>query len=258
MATTAQIIDKVRRRVADFGETRIFEDGYYEDAIDFALQKLNTDYGTDYSLIEDVPTNKVFLIVKLATIEMCHMRAAQDLESDSGGSGGDNPDFTRIEVPDLHVEYPATTSESTADTWLKLARDLQDEYDGELEQQGGTSVVAEIQVGVLKKVSLTTGGWKRRVLDDGPDAVVLSGLVDLTNVDLAWTPLYDETFARYEIYRGTDSAMKTETRLDFISDNHTVAYSDEDLAAGTYYYRIKAYDRNELYSLSNTLRVIVT
>jgi hypothetical protein len=186
------------------------------------------------------------------------MRASKDLEEESSGSSGANPDFSRIQVPDLHVEYPTTTSESTAGTWLKLARDLQDEYDGELQQQGGASVVAEIQVGALKKVSLTTGGWKRRVLDDGPEAVVISALLDSPDVELAWTPLYDETFSRYEIHRGTDLAMRTGSRLDFITDNHTVEYVDEDVPSGTYYYRIKTCDRNELYSYSNTVRIVVT
>lgn len=257
MATLSQVIDKVRRRVADFGENRLFEDGYYEDAIEFALQKLNTDFRTTYSAITDVPANKVFLIVKLATIEMCHMRASQALEDEGEGSTGDAPDFTRIQVPDLHVEYPVSTSESTADTWLKLARDLQDEYDGELQQQGGTAIAAEIQTGILKKISLTTGGWKRRVLDDGPDAVSLSRSVDGYNVDLAWTVLYDETFSRYEVYRGLTTTMSDETLLTYIDDNHTVEYTDEDLAVGTYYYRVKAVDRNELSAASNIVTAIV-
>lgn len=256
MATVSQIIDKVRRRIADFGETRVFEDGYYEDAIDFALQKYNTDWNQDYAVVDDVPTRRVFLIVKLATIEMCHMRASHDLEEESMGSGGANPDFSRIQVPDLHVEYPAATSESTADTWLKLARDLQDEYDGEL-KNAGTETSQEIETGILKRISLTTGGWKRRVLDNGPDAVVLSRLLDVRNVELAWTPLYDETFSCYEVYRGLLASMLDETRIALISDNHTAEYIDEDLAVGTYYYRIRVYDRNVLSSNSNIVTAVV-
>jgi len=258
VATLSQIIDKVRRRVADFGEDRLFEDGYYEDAIDFALQKLNTDFGTTYAAVTDVPANKVFLIVKLATIEMCHMRASQSLEDEESGSSGDAPDFTRVQVPDLHVEYPVSASESTADVWLKLARDLQDEYDGEIKQQGGQAIVAEIQTGIVKKISLTTGGWKRRVLDDGPDAVVLSEDVDGNNVDLAWTPLYDETFSRYDIYRGALAAMFDEVLITSIVDNHTVEYTDEDLVVGTYYYRLKTVDRNELSANSNIVSSTVS
>lgn len=256
MATLSQVTDKVRRRVADYGETRIFEDEYYSDAIEFAIQKLGSDYGVTYADISTVPANRVFLAVKLATIEMCHVRASVALEEDESGSAATEPDFTRIQVPDLHVEYPAASS-SPAETWLRLARDLQDEYDNELEQQGGTSTAAEIQVGFLKRVSLTNGGWKGRVLDDGPEAVTVSVMADGTNVDIAWTVLYDETFSRYEVYRGTTLSMATEVLIATIVDNHTVDYTDEGRPLGYSYYRVKTYDRNELYSTSATVRAEV-
>jgi hypothetical protein len=253
VATLSQVIDKVRRRVADFGDDRQFEDAYYMDAIEFALQKLGSDYGTTYADVTSVPANHVFLVVKLATIEMCHVRAAVILEDDEAGSTGADPEFTRVQVPDLHVEYPA--SDPVAETWLRLARDLQDEYDNELGQQGGMSTAAEIQVGVLKRVSLTTGGWKRRVLDDGPDTVTLSVMADGSDADLAWTILYDETFDRYEVYRGSSLSMADEERIALIVDNHTATFTDEDRPLGYSYYRIKVYDRNELYSTSSTVRV---
>ena len=255
MATQAQIILKVRRKVADYSEDRVFEDEFYQDAIEFGLQKLSSDYGAVYTVSDDVPVNRIFLLVKLASIEMLYARAAKAM----GGSSEDDStldNFALVEVPDLRVDF--ATTPVGADSWIKLAKELQDEYDGELEQQGGKSKAAEIQVGIVKRISLTNGGWKKYRFDVNPTAVILSGDDSGSNAELTWTTSYDETFNCYEVYRSTVSSMIGETRLSVVSDNHDITYTDEALIAGTYYYRIRLINNNGLESNSNTVSVIIT
>lgn len=256
MATQAQVILKVRRKVADYSEDRIFEDDFYIDAVEFALQKLSTDYGATYTVADDVPTNRVFLLVKLASIEMLYARAAKEMGGSSTVDTSDADDFSLVQVPDLRVDFAKTPI--GPDSWLKLAKELQDEYDGELEQAGGSSLVAEIEVGIVKRISLTNGGWKKYTFDVGPTAVVLSGDDAGSDSELSWTTSYDETFNRYEVYRDTSSSMATAEKITEISDNHTVEYIDESLSAGTYYYRVKVVNNNELGTNSNTVTVTIT
>lgn len=256
MATQQEIVERVRRAIADFKESRLFSDDYYFDAISFALSKLSYDFSASYSQVTDVPDARVFLLQKLATIQMCYARASTFIDSDGDGTGVDSIPHS-LKVPDLEVEGDGASTDDTADTWIKLAQKLQNEYDDELAHVGGASNAAEIQVGVLKRISLTTGGYRKRELDEGLAAVTVSAVVAGTTVSLSWSILYDETFHAYEVYRDTDPTMATEERIAYITDNQDNDYDDEGVASGTYYYRVKTTNPNAIKTNGNTLTVVV-
>lgn len=258
MATQREIISKVRRRVADYGEDAKYEDEFYADAIDFGLGKLSHDFDVTYTSTEDVPSHRLFLLIKLATIEMCYIRVAGLVDEDGDETDPGDASFHSIKVPDLEVEGDAASADEAAETWLKLANKLQIEYDAELEHVGGSSNAAEIQTGYLKRISLSSGGYRKYALDEGPSAVTVSAVVTGGDVALSWSTWYDETFGAYEVWRDTDSAMENEERIAYFADNHDVTFTDEGRAAGTYYYRVKTVNLNLLKANSNLLTVTVT
>lgn len=255
MATFNEIINTVRRRVADYKEDRLYSDEYYSDAVSFALSKLSHDFSADYSTVSDVPTSKVFLLTKLAVIEMCYVRAAEFVDVDSGEEL--TPNLHSVQVPDLEVEGENTSPAAGAQAWLNYAKSLQDEYDGELEHSGGSSNAAEIQTANLKRISLTTGGYRKYALDRGLAAVTVSAVVASDKVTLSWSILYDETFLAYEVLRDTSVTMETEERVAYITDNQVSSYVDTVPASGTYYYRIKTVNPNKIKTPGNTLQVVV-
>lgn len=257
MATEAQVIDRVRRRVSDFEASRVYEDPFYKDAIAFALSKLSFDFDTEYATVESVPRSREFLLVKLASIEMCYMRASRKMARDETvEDSGD--DIASITVPDLSVSGPATSDRQGADYWLNLAQKLQDEYDGELEHVGGSSNAAQISEGVSKRVSLTTGGYRKRKLDAGPDQIpTVVTAVSGTTVTVSWDIWYKEVFKAYEVFRSQYSDMSEADRVAYIVDNHVVDFEDELVPSGTWYYQVKNVDGNELKTSSAAVEAVV-
>jgi len=250
MADLSTVVDKVRRKVNDFNPTQKYDKVWYTDAIEFAVGKLSHDLGVEYSSITAVPASKLFLVIKLAAIEMCFVRATEEIGDSEEGS---SDDVAAITVPDLSVSGPATSESQAATTWLTLAQKLQDEYDGEIEQSGGQSLAAEVTQGTFKKISLTTGGYRSRKLDRGLDAVVVIASLDGATISLEWDILYDQTFQSYQIYRATDSDFSDEERIALITDNHENTYDDESLSPGTYYYKVKTVNPNALKTDSNVV-----
>jgi len=255
VATYNEIINTVRRRVADYKENRVYSDEYYSDAVSFALSKLSHDFSENYATVSDVPTFRVFLLTKLAVIEMCYVRAAEFVDVDAGEeiSGSAHS----IKVPDLEIDGEGTSPSEAAQSWLRYAQSLQNEYDGELAHSGGSSNAAEVQVANLKRISLTTGGYRKYALDRGLAAVTVSAVVADNKVTLSWSILYDETFMAYEVLRGTSLSMENEERVAYITDNQKSSYVDIVPDSGTYYYRVKTVNPNNIKNAGNTLTVVV-
>jgi hypothetical protein len=256
VATEASLIEKIRRAVADFEEPIEFEKVYYQDALEFALSKLNNDFGLTFATVSAVTANKLFLLEKLATIQMAYARAAKILDRQNDPDT-DTDDIASLQVPDLMVTGAAASIAREAKSWFDLAEMLQAGYDGELENAGGTSQTATVQVATIHRISLRHGGYRNRILDPGLDAVTVAATVVGTTVTLEWDTLYASDFWSYEVYRGTQSDMSDEERIYTITDNHDTDYDDEDLVSGTYYYRIKTVNPNELRTNSNTVEAIV-
>ena len=254
MATQAEIINKVRRRIADYEPTQQYDDNYYIEAIDNSLSKLSFDFGATYTVVGDVPFNREFLLTKLVTIDMCYVRASEGAE---GGSEVETAQYTTIQVPDLSVSNNSDAESQGPGYWMKLAEDLQKEYDEEVGDKAGQNQGGYVEVGISRRISMTNGAWRKRVLDPGLDAVTLSATVDGSDVILTWSRLYAEDFLYYEIVRATDVDFETEEVLRYEPDIVETEYTDEGLAAGTYYYRVKTVNPNDISTNSNTALVTV-
>lgn len=255
MATEQEYKDRVRRIVSDFKEPRKYEDEYYLDALRFALSKLSFDFDEVYSTFISVPPEREFLLVKVAAIQMAQIRAADALKEDSsdssdGGGGG----FSELEVPDLRIEAQDQSASDAAETWLKLARDLQDEYDSEIDSDSGNKPV---EMGYLNAFSYRTGGLANRRLDQGLPAVVLGATVTGNLVSLAWSTLYHPEFVRYDIRRSTDNFSSVDDLIGYITDNHEVTFNDDEVPVGTYQYKVMTVNPNEIEVSSNVLEVTV-
>ncbi len=256
MATQDDVISSVRRRVADFKPKERYEKSYYQDAIAFALNKLSFDFGENYTTVPEVPQSQQFLLIKLATIEMCYIRAAESAEGESGD--GDDTRWTTVTVPDLSVTDNSSQQARGAAFWVDLARRLQSEYDDERgDQSAGSNQGAEVEQFLMRKISLTNGGFIKRVLDPGLPAVTVISLVDSNDVMLTWNKLIREDFLAYEVYRDVAVTMKNEERLFTQPDIHEVEFVDENVAAGSYFYRVKSLNPNELRTNSNTVSAVV-
>jgi len=257
VATEAYVIEQVRRKVADFKEPRTYEKSFYSDAVTLALGQFNTDYGETYSSITEVPTNQVYLVVLLASIDMCYIRASEAFDSDESDDGSANLDISQLSVPDLSISAPAESIKKGGVNWIELAQQYQNKYDVALENSGGQSNTATIQVGVLRRVSKTHGGYANRKLDPGPTAVTAYASVSGSTVTISWNVLLVNDFGSYEVYRDTQSDMSTEERITVIVDNHIDEYDDEIEIAGTYYYRVKTVNPNQLEAESNIVSAVV-
>lgn len=257
MATEEQFIDRVRRKVNDFDEPRVYDNNYYQDAIRFALSKLSYDFDESYVTPDSVPPEREFFVVKLATIEMCHVRAGKVLSGEDSPSSSESlGDLTQLEVPDLRIEaQTAANSAEIASSWLKMAKDLQEEYDGELDGDGGTS--KPIETGYMNAHSYRNGGLANRRLDRGLPAVTLGATVSGLNIRLSWSTLYHPEFSKYEVRRSTNGFVSVDSLLATIYDNHEVAHLDVVPSAGTYQYRVLTINPNAIKTPSNTLSLVV-
>lgn len=254
-AATNKIITSIRTRVADLDET--FTDEIYVEAISFALSKLSFDFGVSYSVVEDVPEKHKFLLIKLGTIEMCYIRASVEADGDAADDSG-SVDISSVSVPDLSVSENVSTTTRGAGYWMELARALQDEYDGEVgDNKAGQNQGGEIEQGYMRRISLTTGGYRKRVLDPGLPAVTVSGVVTGSDVKLTWSKLLHEAFLAYEVFIDDTPTFDDEERLAFITDNHIVEFTDKARATGTWYYRVKTLNPNQLTTNSNTVTAVV-
>lgn len=239
------MIDRVRRRVSDFKD-RIYADTYYQDAIVFALGKLSFDTGESYTTAAAVPVSREFLLTKLATIEMCYIRAADASQVDPSDDAAGAEEINSLSVPGLTVSSEGDSATESAEFWTDLGSKLQEEYDGEIGRLGVSDSVGDIELGQLNRKSLTNGGLASRKLDRGLAAVTPVASADGTSITLAWTALYTDLFYSYEVYRDTLASMASEEKLTSIYDNHTVEYIDTGLSVGTYYYRVKSVNPNEV------------
>jgi hypothetical protein len=265
---TTETVRRIRQLVRDDDIEVIYEDEDYYDAVQFALEKLTFDFGASpgYSVDTDVPSERRFLLVKLAAIHMAYVRATD------AASGDDPGDITMIAVPDLTVQEGATTA--GADVWLDLADRLQKEYDGEVGTKGSTPgatpLLPEVQSKTLFRKALRSGARASYGLDQGIAApsnfvATLSG----GNVVLTWDPVFDDNFERYELFRAlapeTLDVPEDTHRFRLIADPHGETYGTivrtrvvvDDLTAGTWQFCIASVSDNTLHSFSDVVTVVV-
>lgn len=268
---TTDTVRRVRRYLRDDAVEVVYEDEVYYDAIQFALEKLSFDFAADpaYAADTDVPTANLFLLVKLAAINMAYIRASDA----ASGEDGDPGDITMIQVPDLTIQEGAT--KAGADVWLDLADRLQREYDNEVgtkgETPGAVETLPELRQSTMSRTALRTGSKAPYGMDRGIDApenlaAVLSG----TDVVLTWDPVFDDHFLRYELFQAVDpdtlDVPEDTQRIVMISDPHGELYGTISrtrytvtgpFGPGTYRFRIAAVSDNLLHSFGDVVTMVV-
>ena len=256
MATLTTLIASVRRRAADVSAPQTYANDVYYDALEFALGKLNLDWGLTYTLpaysdplLPDTVDvgNYQFLLIKLATIEMAYIRAGET-------PTGESESYQTITVPDLNVQF---MGKAPSDVWLSLAQKLQNEYDGEL-ASGSSGTAGAIATASFTRRSTRTGGVQPYQLSTLLTAVTPTTSVSGSTVTISWTEVKSVYFSSYEIYRDTLADMSTRAKITTIADNHTESYDDENLSADTYYYQVVLVDMDARESTSTTVSAVVS
>ena len=247
--------------VADIAAPQAYANEYYEDASQFALEKLSFDFDVSYNVVTDVPVKHLFLLVKLATIQMCYMRASEGAEGE--GDEGEETRFTNLAVPDLSVSDSNEGESRGPAFWMKLAAKLQSEYDGELGKGGsaGQNVGGTIEVGVSRRISLKHGGYAKRTLDPGLDAVVAGDppSVDGSDVTIEWEKLQVQGFLYYEVVRSATAVFDEDTEVIVAheADIHVEKYTETAVPSGTWYYMVRTVNPNNLKTDSNVVSAVV-
>lgn len=261
MATEKQFIDRIRRIVADIKSPQRYEDAYYSDSIQFALEKLSYDFDVSYTEAALVPVKHSFLLVKLATIQMCFIRASEGAEGE--GDEGEEFRFTNLAVPDLSISDTNAAKSRGPTYWLHLADMLQREYDDELGDGGAASqnTGGNVEVGFARRISLTHGGYAKRVLDPGLDAVTLGDpiSVDGSDVTVEWTKLQTQGFLYYEIVRSPTAVFDddTEVLVAHEADIHKEKHTERNVPVGTWYYMVRSVNPNQIKTDSNVVSATV-
>lgn len=259
MATEAEIILRVRRRVSDFEPPRAYDDKYYKDAIQFALEKLSFDFDEDYTTVPLVPVRRTFLLTKLATIEMAYFRASRGAEGEEGEA--DKTRYTTIAVPDLSVSDSNEGKSRGPSYWLELANRLQSEYDEEVGSKAGQNQGGVIDEAVTFRTSLTHGGKAKRKLDPGLASVSVSTpTVNGSEVEIEWSKLVAYDFLLYELVRSSDATFADsdlEEIVNHFHDNDRTDYTETDVPVGTWYYMVRTVNPNRLKTDSNIVSATV-
>ncbi len=103
------------------------------------------------------------------------------------------------------------------------------------------------------------GGYYKRKLDPGLPAVDnVVATVDGTDVTITWDKIAQEDFRYYAIYRGVLADFSDEEIITWESDIHVEEYTDESLSAGTYWYRVKTVNPNDLETPSTGVSATVS
>lgn len=221
-----------------------YPDQQYQDAISFALSKLNYDFAPDTAwTITTLPSTHEFLLIKLATIEMCYIRASEATDPDVDET---EDKISSVAVPDLSVSSAQRSGDYGPLYWQKLADTLQDEYDGELKAHKIAAPIA-VTVGTMTRSSARRGRalvdsrMDRGVAPTGPPTpTYAAGVLSFT-----WPPVYDTHFAAYILSVRADGGAWEE--LVEIYDNHEVETSvDKVLAAGDYKARLTVRNDNAI------------
>lgn len=260
MADINSIVRRVRSRVHDVVSQDNREDGrplyldsYYIDSIDSGMGRINLDLDSAYT-IGSLPVKYEYLLELRATINMCYVRGGE-------GASGDVEDFPNVPdaivtVPQLSVQRQQMPLEGPK-YWLKMAEKLDSEYQDTLMRlQDRGDEGPEIQQYTMSRMSLRTGRRMPYVYDKPITAPEFSVSVNSGTVTLNWSVIYNEYFRLYEIERSENSDFSTKVVVFSTSDNQVSSFK-QNPGNGTYYYRLKITNSNDLYSYTQASSVVV-
>jgi hypothetical protein len=270
-AASAATITLLREKIRDeeVPGPATYEDTVYENAVGRSLEKLSYDFSTAYTSDSDVPHERTHLMLTLATIELCYIRAGDGISS-SASAG----DIETIAIPDLSITNSTSSTTGTGtDFWLKLASLLQDEYDTAVGADGGggssassVDTLPEVGQGVTFRTALRTGSRTSYGLDSALTApATFTATATGSTIIVTWSAVRDKHFAYYEIYRAATSAdleyPDSTTSVKIVPDPNGLwsnghvypRWSDTNDGSGhtgTLYYRLAIVNSNSLRSFT--------
>lgn len=260
MADINSVVRRVRSRVHDVVSQDNREDGrplyldsYYIDSIESGMGRLNLDLDSTYT-VASLPVKYEYLLELRSTVNMCYVRGGE-------GASGDVEDFPNVpdaivSVPQLSVQRQQMPLEGPK-YWLKMAEKLDMEYQNTLARlQDRGDEGPEIQQYVMSRMSLRTGRRMPYVYDKPITPPDFSVAIVGNRVSLGWGIVYDEYFRLYEVERSTNSDFSTKSVVFTTSDNQVSSFS-QNLTSGTYHYRLKITNSNDLYSYTQSSSVVV-
>lgn len=259
MADVTSMIRRVRARVhdnispGDAPGRPLYLDEVYDDALQGAIGRINLDLDASYS-VATLPVKYEYLLELRGTINLCYVRGAE-------GASGDVEDFPN--VPDAIVTVPQMTIQRQQmplegpKYWLRLAEKLDAEYLDALARLAARGDEgAEIQQYVMTRKSLRTGRRTSYWADNAITATDLAASVFSGKVLLSWGIVQDEFFKNYAIERASEPTFGSASIVYMSSDNHDLEFIDSPVG-GTWYYRLKITNSNDLESVSATATVVV-
>lgn len=259
MADINSMIRRVRARVhdnvsqSDDPNRPLYLDEVYDSALDSAMGRINLDLDSSY-IVATLPVKYEYLLELRGTINLCYVRGAE-------GASGDVEDFPN--VPDAIITVPQMTVQRQQmplegpKYWLRLAEKLDAEYLNALARLADRGDEgAEIQQYVMTRTSLRTGRRTSYWADKAITPTDLAASVFSGKVLLSWGSVVDEFFKIYEVERSASSSFDASTVVFASSDNHDVEYIDSP-SSGSWYYRLKIINSNDLESYSGVASVVV-
>jgi len=217
------------------------------------MGRLNLDLDSTYT-VASLPVKYEYLLELRSTVNMCYVRGGE-------GASGDVEDFPNVpdaivSVPQLSVQRQQMPLEGPK-YWLKMAEKLDMEYQNTLARlQDRGDEGPEIQQYVMSRMSLRTGRRMPYVYDKPITPPDFSVAIVGNRVSLGWGIVYDEYFRLYEVERSTNSDFSTKSVVFTTSDNQVSSFS-QNLTSGTYHYRLKITNSNDLYSYTQSSSVVV-
>jgi hypothetical protein len=269
MSNVRDLVRQIRLAVHDpdppppFRDAIIYSDNVYYDSLRFSLNKLNLDLRNliDFTPLppwsfDNIPETLTFLLIKLAIIQVAQIRGAEAAGSVMVQT--DTASISKIEVPDLKVEEKSATESTGPAYWKSLWDRLQREYDGEIARLVNIQAPfgAQIQVGIMSRVSCATGGLVAKQLDHGLPATTATVSYVGTALSITWLPIYSDLLSYYDIHHVTPDG--TDTVIDSKYDNTDITYSaTTGLASGTHVFYVNSVTMNGVETSSNSVTLFI-
>jgi len=108
----------------------------------------------------------------------------------------------------------------------------------------------------MSRLSLRTGRRMSYAYDKPITPPDFSVGISNGEVLLSWNVVYDQYFRFYEVERSLSIDFSTKAVVFTTSDNQVSSYKQRPLP-GTYYYRLKITNSNDLYSYTQSSSVVV-
>jgi hypothetical protein len=254
------LINKIRRRVHDTlaleGETQPkYTDEFYNDCIDRGIAVLNYDIAKSYTL-GTIPTRLEYMLELRATLEMCMIRGAEGATSNIVSDLPELPVQT-LALPNGFSKTNHFLGLEGPKYWVNLAKTLEDQYKKLLNAELllNDDSTSQVQVGYLYRKSLRTGRHSHYVMDKPLTPPDISYELIGNNVRFEWEVIHSDFLSYYAIDRADNPLFDNFVQEWITYDNQVHKYISKNLPLGTYYFRLRLINTNDLESYTPTMEI---